>query len=102
MGGDCLNTGCVPSKALIASARAAHAVRHASRWGLRDREPEYSFEAVMDRVREWRAAIAPHDSEERFESLGVDVFRGTALHIAAGGRHRRHPPARCRVRDRMG
>jgi pyruvate/2-oxoglutarate dehydrogenase complex dihydrolipoamide dehydrogenase (E3) component len=78
MGGDCLNTGCVPSKALIASARAAHAFRHASRWGLRDAEPDFAFEAVMDRVRERRAVIAPHDSVERFESLGVDVFRGEA------------------------
>src|SRR5205807_5781279 len=49
MGGDCLNTGCVPSKALIASARATHVARHGSRWGLRDREPDFAFEAVMDR-----------------------------------------------------
>jgi len=82
MGGDCLNTGCVPSKALIASARAAHTVRHASRWGLRDGEPAFEFEAVMDRVRERRAAIAPHDSQERFESLGVDVFRGAARFVS--------------------
>jgi pyruvate/2-oxoglutarate dehydrogenase complex dihydrolipoamide dehydrogenase (E3) component len=82
MGGDCLNTGCVPSKALIASARAAHAVRHASRWGLRDRDPDFAFEDVMDRVRERRATIAPHDSQERFESLGVDVFRETARFLS--------------------
>jgi pyruvate/2-oxoglutarate dehydrogenase complex dihydrolipoamide dehydrogenase (E3) component len=82
MGGDCLNTGCVPSKALIASARAAHVARHGSRWGLRDREPEFAFEEVMDRVRERRAAIAPHDSQERFESLGVDVFRGEARFVS--------------------
>src|SRR5437667_9982868 len=60
MGGDCLNTGCVPSKALIASARAAHTIAHASRWGLRDTAPQFSFAEVMDRVRERRAAIAPH------------------------------------------
>src|SRR5260221_7775802 len=83
MGGDCLNTGCVPSKALIASARAAYAVRHASRWGLRDQEPAFEFEAVMDRVRERRAALAPHDSQERFESLGVGVFRGEARFVSA-------------------
>lgn len=82
MGGDCLNTGCVPSKALIASARAAHVIRHAERWGLRGREPELSFAAVMDRVRERRAVIAPHDSQERFESLGVDVFRGSARFLS--------------------
>src|SRR5438552_10898489 len=62
MGGDCLNTGCVPSKALIASARAAHAIGHASRWGLRDRAPEFAFADVMERVRERRAAIAAHAS----------------------------------------
>ena len=82
MGGDCLNTGCVPSKALIASARAAHAIRHASRWGLHDAEPAFEFEAVMDRMRERRAVIAPHDSQERFESLGVDVFRGAARFLS--------------------
>ena len=82
MGGDCLNTGCVPSKALIASARAAHVARHGSRWGLRDREPDFAFEAVMDRVRERRAALAPVDSQERFESLGVDVFRGAARFVS--------------------
>src|SRR6266540_2871538 len=82
MGGDCLNTGCVPSKALIASARAAHTVGHAARWGLRDRAPEFAFEDVMERVRERRAAIAPHDSQERFESLGVDVFRGAAHFVS--------------------
>ena len=92
MGGDCLNTGCVPSKALIASARAAHVAGHGSRWGLRDREPDFAFEAVMDRVRERRATIAPHDSQERFESLGVDVFRDAARlvspHEVAAGAHR--------------
>jgi pyruvate/2-oxoglutarate dehydrogenase complex dihydrolipoamide dehydrogenase (E3) component len=93
MGGDCLNTGCVPSKALIASARAAHTIGHASRWGLRpaattadgwlrDRAPEFAFKDVMERVRERRAAIAPHDSQERFESLGVDVFRGAAHFVS--------------------
>ncbi|HEV7499089.1 MAG TPA: mercuric reductase, partial [Vicinamibacteria bacterium] len=82
MGGDCLNTGCVPSKALIASARAADTIRHGSRWGLRDQDPDFAFEAVMDRMRERRATIAPHDSQERFESLGVDVFRGTARFVS--------------------
>src|SRR6476659_7631941 len=82
MGGDCLNTGCVPSKALIASARAAHGIRHASRWGLLDGEPAFAFEAVMDRVRERRAALAPTDSQERFESLGVDVFLGAARFLS--------------------
>ena len=78
MGGDCLNTGCVPSKALIASARAAALARGGARFGLEPQEPRFRFEDVMDRVRERRARIAPHDSQERFESLGVDVFRGRA------------------------
>jgi len=74
MGGDCLNTGCVPSKALLASARAAQQMRDAARLALARVEPGFRFEDVMARVRERRAKIAPHDSKERFESLGVDVF----------------------------
>lgn len=82
MGGDCLNTGCVPSKALIASARAAQHVREGRRWGLESHEPRFRFEDVMERVRERRARLAPHDSQERFESLGVDVFRGAARFVS--------------------
>jgi pyruvate/2-oxoglutarate dehydrogenase complex dihydrolipoamide dehydrogenase (E3) component len=82
MGGDCLNTGCVPSKALIASARLARAVRGASRLGLGEVALEVPFAAVMDRVRERRARIAPHDSQERFESLGVEVLRGHARFVS--------------------
>src|SRR5262245_3205651 len=82
MGGDCLNTGCVPSKALIASARLVQQIRDASRWGLEAQEPRFRFEDVMERVRERRATIAPHDSQERFESLGVDVFRGSARFLS--------------------
>jgi len=82
MGGDCLNTGCVPSKALIASARAAQHVREGRRWGLASQEPRFRFEDVMERVRERRARLAPHDSQERFESLGVDVFRGAARFVS--------------------
>jgi pyruvate/2-oxoglutarate dehydrogenase complex dihydrolipoamide dehydrogenase (E3) component len=78
MGGECLNTGCVPSKALIASARLARRMRTASRLGLRDAEPRFDFEHVMARVRERRARLAPHDSRDRFESLGVHVFHGEA------------------------
>lgn len=78
MGGDCLNTGCVPSKALLASARAAHIMRRADRYGLDPVEPQISFARVMDRVRSVIATIAPHDSVARFESLGVDVRETTA------------------------
>ncbi len=82
MGGDCLNYGCVPSKALIASARAIHTIRRAEDFGLRKVEPEFDFRDVFERMRARRAAIAPHDSQERFESLGVEVFRGNARFLS--------------------
>ncbi|MDR3455394.1 MAG: FAD-dependent oxidoreductase [Rhodoferax sp.] len=78
MGGDCLNYGCVPSKALIRSARLAHQMRHGARYGLRDTEPAFSFKAVMQRIHEVIAAIAPHDSVERYTALGVQVLQGHA------------------------
>ena len=78
MGGDCLNVGCVPSKALIRAAHAAHAVREASRFGVNARIDRIDFGAVMTRVRAVRQAISPHDSVARFQSLGVDVFLGDA------------------------
>ncbi|TAM50698.1 MAG: pyridine nucleotide-disulfide oxidoreductase [Burkholderiaceae bacterium] len=78
MGGDCLNYGCVPSKALISSARLAHQMRHGARYGLGDMEPAFSFKAVMQRVQDVIAAIAPHDSVERYRGLGVDVLQGHA------------------------
>ncbi len=83
MGGDCLNTGCVPSKALIASARHIAAIRNASALGLKPVEPEFDFTEVFQRMRDRRAVIEPHDSQERFESLGVDVFRGDATFVDA-------------------
>jgi pyruvate/2-oxoglutarate dehydrogenase complex dihydrolipoamide dehydrogenase (E3) component len=77
MGGDCLNFGCVPSKALIRSARAVADVRHAGEFGVRVPEGvRVDFGAIMERMRRLRAQIAPHDSAERFRSLGVDVFIG--------------------------
>ena len=82
MGGDCLNFGCVPSKALIASARAADRIRHADRWGLEAAEPAFVFERVMERMRARRAHIAPNDSQERFEKLGVEVLRGEASFVS--------------------
>ena len=78
MGGDCLNTGCVPSKSLIRSARAAHEVRTADRFGIKAPPPEVDFPAVMKRVRAIIEHIAPADSVERFTGLGVDVRRGHA------------------------
>ncbi len=78
MGGDCLNYGCVPSKALIAAAHAADRVRHAGRFGVNGHEPEIDFLRVRDHVHGVIAAIAPHDSVERFEGLGVEVIQGAA------------------------
>ncbi len=78
MGGDCLNTGCVPSKALIRSARLAHEIRNADFYGLEAREPAIDFPAVMRRIRTIIAAIAPADSVERYTALGVDVRMGHA------------------------
>lgn len=78
MGGDCLNTGCVPSKALIRSATMAERMRHADRYGLHPVEQPVDFPAVMERVRAVIAAIAPHDSVERYTALGVDVRQGMA------------------------
>src|SRR5213083_1197216 len=82
MGGDCLNTGCVPSKALISSARMVENIRRAERWGLDRHEPRFDFDRVLERMRERRARIAPNDSQERFESLGVDVFHGEARFVS--------------------
>jgi pyruvate/2-oxoglutarate dehydrogenase complex dihydrolipoamide dehydrogenase (E3) component/uncharacterized membrane protein YdjX (TVP38/TMEM64 family) len=76
MGGDCLNYGCVPSKALIKSAKVAHQMRHASRYGLSDVVPTFSFKAVMQRVRDVIQAIEPHDSIARYTGLGVEVLQG--------------------------
>lgn len=78
LGGDCLYTGCVPSKALLRSAKLAHQMRNASRYGLRDMEPALSFREVMDRVRSVIRRIEPHDSAERYTSLGVEVLHGHA------------------------
>jgi pyruvate/2-oxoglutarate dehydrogenase complex dihydrolipoamide dehydrogenase (E3) component len=78
MGGDCLNTGCVPSKALIAAAKAAQSMRKAGLYGIAAMEPVVDFAAVKDRVHAVIAAIAPVDSQERFEGLGCTVIRGWA------------------------
>jgi len=82
MGGDCLNFGCVPSKALISSARLIQQIRSAEKWGLDRQEPQFAFERIFDRMRARRAKIAPNDSQERFESLGVEVFRGEGRFIS--------------------
>jgi pyruvate/2-oxoglutarate dehydrogenase complex dihydrolipoamide dehydrogenase (E3) component/uncharacterized membrane protein YdjX (TVP38/TMEM64 family) len=78
MGGDCLNTGCVPSKALIRTARLAHEMRTAGDYGLTSREPEFSFAAIMERIHAIIREIEPADSVERYTELGVDVRLGHA------------------------
>jgi len=78
MGGDCLNYGCVPSKALIKSARVAHLIRHADNYGLHASPPRFSFRQVMLRIQEVIRNIEPHDSIERYTGLGVDVVQGYA------------------------
>ena len=76
MGGDCLNYGCVPSKALLASARRAAEARRAGRYGVEVAKVEVDFGAIMERMRRIRAELAVHDSAARFRELGVDVFLG--------------------------
>lgn len=75
MGGDCLNYGCVPSKALIASAKAAHAQAESEKFGIAPQTPKVDYAGVMAHVRDVIAQIAPVDSQERFEGLGVEVIR---------------------------
>jgi len=81
MGGDCLNFGCVPSKALIAAAKAAQAQRTGAAFGIAPVEPRVDFAKVMDHVTGVIAAIAPNDSIERFEKLGVRVLKEEARFI---------------------
>ncbi|MBD3674689.1 MAG: FAD-dependent oxidoreductase, partial [Planctomycetaceae bacterium] len=77
MGGDCLNYGCVPSKGIIASAKAMAQVKSSSRFGVElHGEPSLNFSAVMERMRKLRSGISHHDSAQRFTDLGVDVYLG--------------------------
>jgi len=92
MGGDCLNYGCVPSKALLAAAKAAHAPAAMGRFGIEVTGAKVNFPKVHEHVRGVIAAIAPHDSQERFEGFGVHVIRAEARfegrrEVAAGGQH---------------
>ncbi len=78
MGGDCLNYGCVPSKALIKSAKLANQMKHGSKYGLADTAAVFSFKTVMQRIHAVVAAIEPHDSVARYTGLGVEVLQGYA------------------------
>jgi pyruvate/2-oxoglutarate dehydrogenase complex dihydrolipoamide dehydrogenase (E3) component len=81
MGGDCLNYGCVPSKALIRSSRAAYDAAHGAPFGVRDTTGAVDFTAVMERMRRLRASIAQHDSARRASDAGVDVFLGQGVFV---------------------
>ncbi|MBA4147670.1 MAG: mercuric reductase [Verrucomicrobia bacterium] len=84
LGGDCLNVGCVPSKALLRAGRAAAELRGAEEFGIRIKgEVTVDFSAVMERMRRLRAEISPHDSAARFRELGIDVFLGNAQFAGA-------------------
>ena len=81
MGGDCLNTGCVPSKAILAAGHAAQTMRESSAFGIAAVEPKVDWEKVHDHIHGVIAAIAPNDSVERFEGLGVHVIQAAAQFI---------------------
>jgi len=78
MGGDCLNTGCVPSKALIRSAKMISYLRRAKEFGLQTQDPQFEFAEVMDRVQRVIGNVAPHDSVQRYTGLGVECISGAA------------------------
>src|ERR1700730_10941750 len=83
MGGDCLVYGCVPSKALIRSSRAAYEATHSAEFGVHlSSPPRLEFGEAMERLRRLRAQISFHDSAQRFTKLGVDVFLGQAKFIS--------------------
>ena len=96
MGGECLNNGCVPSKALIAAARRAHEGREAERFGVTLSPPQVAWRGVHRHIHDAIARIAPHDSQERFEEMGCEVIRGwarvTGKHtVEVAGRELRAP-----------
>lgn len=82
MGGDCLNTGCVPSKALIRSAHAIHEIRRADEFGIYTDNPRIDFKKVMSRIQHVIQDIEPHDSIERYTKLGVECIQGEATIIS--------------------
>jgi len=79
MGGDCLNTGCVPSKAIIRSARIADYIKRAAEFGIDGAKGQVNFPKVMERIQSVVKAIEPHDSVERYTSLGVECVAGEAM-----------------------
>jgi pyruvate/2-oxoglutarate dehydrogenase complex dihydrolipoamide dehydrogenase (E3) component len=84
LGGDCLWTGCVPTKALVASAKLAHQMRHASAYGFEPVTPKITPKSIMDSMREARRIISRHDDPEKFRKLGIDVIDGQATLLGRG------------------
>lgn len=78
LGGDCLWTGCVPTKALVATAKLAHQMRHADQFGLERHEPKLSPRSIMDSMRETQRITSKHDDPARFRALGIEVIQGSA------------------------
>jgi pyruvate/2-oxoglutarate dehydrogenase complex dihydrolipoamide dehydrogenase (E3) component len=78
LGGDCLWTGCVPTKALVASAKLVHQMRHADAFGVEPHEPRVTPKSIMESMRAARRAIEPHDDPGKFRKLGIDVIEGAA------------------------
>jgi pyruvate/2-oxoglutarate dehydrogenase complex dihydrolipoamide dehydrogenase (E3) component len=92
LGGDCLWTGCVPTKALVATAKLVHQMRHADAYGLERHEPKLSPRAIMESMREARRIASRHDDPEKFRRLGIDVIFGSAKFVSRNevevdGRH---------------
>jgi dihydrolipoamide dehydrogenase len=79
MGGDCLNTGCVPSKAFIKSAKVLHQTKRAEEWGINSANVDFDFKNIMERVQNVIKKVEPHDSVERYTNLGVDIKLGSAM-----------------------
>ena len=78
LGGDCLWTGCVPTKALVATGKLLHQMRHASEYGIEAAEPRFTPRTILDSMREQRRKIEHHDDPEKFRKLGIDVIEGNA------------------------
>ncbi|HET7710350.1 MAG TPA: FAD-dependent oxidoreductase, partial [Thermoanaerobaculia bacterium] len=78
LGGDCLWTGCVPTKALVATGKLLHQMRHAADYGIEASEPRFTPRTILDSMREQRRKIEHHDDPEKFRKLGIDVIEGSA------------------------
>jgi len=87
LGGDCLNIGCVPSKALIRAAKRVHDVKTAAEFGVDVSSFKVDFGKIMERMRRLRAKISPHDSAERYTAAGVDIFQGRGVFTRCSHSH---------------